>query len=323
MFKLRSFSLVLTILAVVVHFAHAEARPPRDDADLRRWLENMVWHHRYTPAEIHAATGLSEAEIAAALHRFNLRPDNAPPRKATDPLLVLPYPGGRHPRIGFLDGAVDPQRETKVSVFTPWDTHSYVVVDVPEAIWHQRGLLYLAHTHVDTVWSKQGITLEQREWSQDDARNLRVERELPNRVKFGAVVRPGRDGVRMELWLTNGSEDTLTDLRVQNCVMLKGADGFTEQTGDNKVLRQPYAAARSGTGPSSRWVITAWTPNHRTWQNPPCPCLHSDPKFPDCAPGVTHRLAGWLSFYEGDDIQAEFQRLDGLDWKSTNFSETR
>ena len=24
----------------------------------------------------------------------------------------MPYPGGRHPRIGFLEGAVDPQRET-------------------------------------------------------------------------------------------------------------------------------------------------------------------------------------------------------------------
>jgi hypothetical protein len=33
---------------------------------------------------------------------------------------VLPYPGGRHPRVGFLDGAIDPQRGTKASVFAPW-----------------------------------------------------------------------------------------------------------------------------------------------------------------------------------------------------------
>jgi hypothetical protein len=53
-------------------------------------------------------------------------------------LFVLPYPGGRHPRIGFLDGAVNPQRETKISVSTPWDEQSYVVVDLPEAIWSNR-----------------------------------------------------------------------------------------------------------------------------------------------------------------------------------------
>ena len=64
---------------------------------------------------------------------------------------------GRHPRIGFLDGAIRPQRETKISVFTPWDPHSYVVVDVPEAIWSNLGLTYLAHTHIDTVWTKKKI----------------------------------------------------------------------------------------------------------------------------------------------------------------------
>jgi hypothetical protein len=292
----------------------AQPRPPRDDAELRRWLENMVWHHRFAREEMRAALGLADDEIAAALNRFDIRPDSAPKRQQADPLLVLPYPGGRHPRIGFLHGAVDPQRETKISVFTPWDPHSYVVVDVPEAIWHQQGLLYLAHTHIDTVWSKQGITLEPLEWIRDEDGTLRMERELPNRVTFGTRVRPQRDGVKMEMWLTNGSAETLRDLRVQNCVMLKGAKGFTEQTKENKVLKPPYAAARSGEGTETRWIITAWEPNHRTWQNPPCPCLHSDPKFPDCAPGATQRLVGWLSFYVGDDLDTELKRLDELGW---------
>ena len=34
-----------------------------------------------------------------------------------------------------------------------------------------------------------------------------------------------------------------------------------------------------------------------------CPCLHSDPRIPDCAPGKTQRLRGWPSFYEGEDVQ--------------------
>lgn len=294
--------------------ALAQPRRPQDDAELKSWLQNMVWYHRYTADEIQSALGLAGDEIAAALRRFDIRSDNAPPRQPDDPLLVLPYPGGRHPRIGFLDGAVNPQRETKISVFTPWDAKSYVVVDVPEAIWHQHGLLYLAHTHVDTIWTRQGVTLPPLEWTRDERGNLQIERELPNKVRFSALVIPRRDGVRMKLTLTNGSDERLTDLRVQNCVMLKGAEGFAEQTKENKILQPPYAAARSGTGPASRWIITAWEPNHRTWQNPPCPCLHSDPKFPDCAPGETKTLRGWLSFYVGEDLDGELTRLTALGW---------
>ena len=131
-------------------------RAPKNDADLRRWLKNMVWYHRFTVPEIDAATGLEEVTIEAALARFAIRPDNRPPRPPDAPLLILPYPGGRHPRIGFLDGAIRPQRETKLSVFTPWDPTAYVVLDVPEAIRRDdeksHGLLYLcAHACRDDV----------------------------------------------------------------------------------------------------------------------------------------------------------------------------
>jgi hypothetical protein len=221
---------------------------------------------------------------------------------------MLPYPGGRHPRIGFLDGAVDPQRETKISVFTPWDPNSYVVIDVPEAIWSQHGLLYLAHTHVPTMWTKQNVTLEPLEWKRDDSDSiLTFERTLPNGVAFGARAEPLTNSVRMELWLKNGSKETLRDLRVQNCVMLKGAAGFNQQTNANKIFQPPYVAV--GSPERTRWIITAWEPLHRAWANPPVPCLHSDPKFPDCAPGETQRVRGWLWFYEGTAITNELARL--------------
>ena len=115
------------------------------------------------------------------------------------------------------------------------------------------------------------------------------------------------------MWLTNGTPHTLSDLRVQNCVMLKGAVGFEDQTADNKVFARPYVACRDRD--RRRWIITAWEPCHRAWSNPPCPCLHSDPKFPDCAAGETQRLRGWLSFYEGRDVQAEMRRIDALNWR--------
>jgi len=315
----RAFHTTLLILALGSAHVAAEvieppnARRPNSDDDLRYWLQNMVWYHRFSTEEIKAATGLGDNEIPAALKRFGIAPDNKPKRASGAPLQVLPYPGGRHPRIGFLDGAVNPQRETKISVFTPWDEQSYVVVDVPEAIWSNLGLTYLAHTHVPTIWTQQKIGLEPQEWNRRGDGTLDIERKLPNGIIFGAKVVPATNGVRMELWLTNGTKETLRDLRVQNCVMLKGAKGFEQQTNDNKVLASPYVACRSSDG--KRWIVSAWEPIHRTWANPPVPCLHADPKFPDCAPGETKRLRGWLSFYEGTDIEAEFRRIDGIGWR--------
>jgi peptidoglycan/xylan/chitin deacetylase (PgdA/CDA1 family) len=291
----------------------ALVRRPANDADLRYWLENMVCYHRFTTAEVSAATGLTASEVDEALRRFHITPADKPKATADGSLLLLPYPGGRHPRIGFLDGAIRPQRETKVSVFTPWDRTGYVVVDVPEAIWSNLGLTYLAHTHVPTIWTKQGIELEPLEWNRRADGSLDIERKLANGITFGARVKPTREAVRMELWLTNGTKHKLTDLRVQNCVLLKGARGFEEQTSANKVLSSPYAACRSSDG--KHWVITAWEPCQRTWDNPQCPCLHSDPKFPDCAPGQTVRVRGWLSFYQGTDLQAEFRRIDLAGWR--------
>ena len=310
-----SLSVLILFLASIACAAESgvpNSRRSANDEELRYWLQSMVWHHRFSVAEIREATGLSESEIAAAIKRFDIRVETKPRREKDSPLLVLPYPGGRHPRIGFLDGAVHPQRETKVSVFTPWDDASYVVVDVPEALWSNLGLTYLAHTHVPTIWSKQNIELPKLEWNRRQDGSFDIERKLPNGIVLAAKVVPAKEGVRMKLTLTNGSTEMLSDLRVQNCVMLKGAKGFEQQTNDNKLLQSPYVAAKIDAG--DRWIITAWQPIHRPWANPPCPCLHADPKFPDCPPGEQRVLHGWLSFYEGKDIQAELNQLDGIGW---------
>jgi hypothetical protein len=272
----------------------------------------MFEDHGFTNFEASAATGLSTDEIAAAVQRFSIQKHlDSRPANLMSVLKVLPYPGGRHPRIGFLDGAIRPQRETKFSAFLPWDLRQYVVVDLPEAIWMKRGkdreLLYLAHTDVPTMWSRQGIALEPLEWIRENG-SLRVERTLPNQVAFGARVVPTRDAIRMELWLTNKTDETLSGLVVQNCVMLKGASEFNSISNDNKIFRNPFVACRNAAG--NRWIITAWENCKRAWGNAPCPCMHSDPQFPDCVPGETQRLHGWLSFYEGKDIEAELQRIN-------------
>jgi hypothetical protein len=91
------------------------------------------------------------------------------------------------------------------------------------------------------------------------------------------------------------------------CVMLKALTGFDDLTNENKLFDVPFAACHDHAG--RRWVITAWERCVRAWGNPPCPCLHSDPKLPDCAAGETVRVRGWLSFHEGDDVRAELRRI--------------
>ena len=289
----------------------SNARPAKSDADLRGWLSSMLVHHRYTPAEAGAALGLIADEVNAAAKRLRITsdmPDEPRPR-------VLPYPGGRHPRIGFLDGAIRPQRETKVSLFAPWADGGYAVADVPEAVWHDtpagpRKLLYLAHTHVPTLWDERGQTLPPLEWTAKPGGSFEVSRTLPNKVTLTSRVTPGQDGTRMEFRVANGSTEALTGLDVQMCVMLKGLNGFELPSNDNKVFQPPFAAARDTSG--RRWIITAWDGCKRAWGNPPCPCLHSDPRVPDCAPGESKSVRGWASFHEGPDIQAELKRLAGV-----------
>ena len=317
---LPNMALVACILGA--EGAETTARRPANDAQLQFWLENMLVHHRFSRDEITAATGMSPAEVDAAVSRLGI--DRLAKKQATAgrSLLVLPYPGGRHPRIGFLEGAIDPQRETKLSVFAPWDGGGYAVADIPEAIWWQgeagRELLYLAHAHVPTLWTKQGVTLEPLEWQKID-KGWQVERTLPNKVTFGTKARTSHDHVQMEMWLTNGTDKTLRGLVVQNCVMLRGLAGFKQQTNDNKIFRQPYVACHNTD--KSRWIITAWLPCQRAWGNAPCPCLHSDPKFPDCEPATTVRLQGWLSFYEGADIDTELKRIEDLKWAERNINQ--
>jgi len=289
-------------------------------ADIDYWMENMLGDHRYTPAEAALVSGLSEDEVSPYAAKFSGATAAAgvqsPGSSSTDPastdslqvrgLKVRPYPGGRHPRIGFLEGAIDPQRGTKASVFLPWDPAQYVVVDLPEAIFSNLGLLYLAHTHVPTIWNDRNVVIENVDWERRADGGVRHQWELPNKVAFGARIRPTANRVDMELWLRNGTDEPLSKLRTQICVMLKAAPGFNEQTLDNKIFREPVAAVRSQDG--NRWILTAWERIGRGWGNLSCPCFHADPVFPDCAPGETVRLKGRLWFHEGEDIEAEITR---------------
>ena len=232
-----------------------------------------------------------------------------PPQAGSAPIRLLPYPGGRHPRIGFKEGVILPHRGTKASVFLPWESSGYAVVDVPEAIFSNLGLTYLAHTHIPSIWDVQNLWLDNIDWKRE-ADGLNNSRTLPNQVTYGVQLTPSANAVDMELWLKNESAEALTGLRVQVCIMLKGAPEFNRQTNDNKRLTAPIAAARSEKG--NRWILTAWERCGRVWGNTQCPCMHSDPVLPDCPAGQTVRVRGKLWFYDGNEIEEEISRQGKL-----------
>jgi hypothetical protein len=280
-------------------------------AELPYWLENMIRYHRFTWSEVAQVTGLSVDVLKGRAKEIGLESSAAATSADKEKALrVLPYPGGRHPRKGFREGAILPQRGTKVSIFSPWDQTGYVVVDLPEAIFSNLGLTYLAHTHIPTIWDAKNVWVENIDWERRSDGSLSRRQRLPNQITFGASVQPSAGKVEMELWLRNDSAKILTGLRTQICVMLAGAPEFSRQKNDHKLFRSPVSAARAATG--DRWIATAWDRCGRAWGNPPVPCLHADPVLPDCPPGQEVRVRGRLWFYEGNNIESELERVGKL-----------
>lgn len=306
-----NLALLLPIPLVSQDAQSNNSRRPSNDSEMIFWLRNMIGYHGFSPTEVELATGIQPVDLVKLKIRLNLSKSSTAPIPPNQ-VFILPYPGGRHPRIGFLEGAVEPQRETKVSVFLPWDHSSYVVADIPEAIWSNLGLTYLAHTHIPTIFDKQEKKLPKLEWDRSTKNKLFLERKLPNGITFSSTIKAQVDSVRMSMTLTNRTKQKLSDLRVQKCVMLKAAKGFSQQTNDNKRFIGPYVVCHNSF--KNKWIVTAWKPNHRPWANAPCPCLHSDPKFPDCLPGESKSLQGWLSFFEGKNIDQEIRRIEKLNW---------
>lgn len=308
--------LVLAVASAPIA-ARRPAPVPRTEAEWRFRIENALVHHGYSIAETAAGLGIAPEEARAFAEKAGIALDGdfavrGPVRTtAPDRIVVHPWAPGRHPRLGFLDGAVDPWADTKLSVFPPWKDGGFVVFDLPEAVFSNLGLLYLAHTHVPTIWEERGVELEPTGWERWEDGSHTFERLLPNGVKFGVVAKAaegGGEALEYRYWLENGTDATLTGLRSQLCVLLGNAPDFNEQTADNKLLLPEFGAAAARSRDGKRWIVTACAGDVRPWQNPPCPCIHADPTFPDCPPGERVETRGRLFFFEGEDVRGEIAR---------------
>jgi peptidoglycan/xylan/chitin deacetylase (PgdA/CDA1 family) len=279
-------------------------------AKLDFWLMNMVRDHGYSLEEAMQVSRLPKKLLQDRLVRLG---GGSAFLGTNGSVKVLSYPGGRHPRIGFLEGAIDPLRGTKVSIFPPWNNGGYMVLDLPEAIFSNLGLAFLAHTHVPTIWNARNTLIENEDWTVHSDGSLQSEWHLPNGIAFGARVSPAAKGVNLQLWLDNGTKEKLTGLRTQICLMLKAAPGFNAQDQQGKIYAKPLVVDKALD--ANRYLLLAFERCGRAWGNQNCPCVHSDPVLPDAEPGQRVSVQGRLSFYEGPDIEDERRRfLKELPW---------
>ena len=83
----------------------SQLRPPRSAQDTAAWLNDMI-DQSFTRDEMRQVTGFDNAKLQRELAAL---PQREAPQLG---IIRVPPSGGRHPRLGFLEGALALQRET-------------------------------------------------------------------------------------------------------------------------------------------------------------------------------------------------------------------
>jgi hypothetical protein len=235
--------------------------------------------------------------------------------------------------IRILPGAWRPHYrwEQVAWISPPWPSQDYLWLDFPEAIFTDRGLLYLSHVNPEapTVFSD----LPAVRW-RSIVGGIAFERRLPNGVRFGGrVTRRNASLVDLELHIHNRTSRSLRDITLQTCAYLRAIREFSDFTRDNKYVHVPLRgwiplpealASAPGSGPYrvgwrtrgkavADWPVLATVSNRAerlvamTWHestlsmigNPNHPCMHADPQFKDLAPGERAAIRGNIIFFQG------------------------
>lgn len=217
-------------------------------------------------------------------------------------------------------------------VSPPWPCQEYLWLDFPEAVFSDIGMLYLSH--VNPAHPAKFLNLPQVAWESKD-KGICFERRLPNGVVFGGTIQETdlSTAVALELFIRNGSEQSLRDIKLQTCIYLRGIREFSAFSMKNKYVHVAGAgwvsfdtavAVGENTGgryrlgwrggakvadlpviavvseKANRIIGITWF--HSTYSligNPHHPCLHADPFFPDLEPGHEASIHGEIVFFEG------------------------
>lgn len=235
--------------------------------------------------------------------------------------------------LRILPGAWRPHYpwEHIVWISPSWPSQDYLWLDFPEAIFTDRGLIYLSHVNpaapaVYTDWPRV-------EWKRKGER-ISYKRVLPDGVAFSGAVQKEKDNVAgLELRIRNGSKKPLKQITLQTCAFLRAIKEFNDFTPENKyvhvpdkgwtrvkeVEKQPEDKGKYGIGWRTRrnhkcdvpMMVTVSNAAERlvamTWldatlsmvQNPGHPCMHADPQFRDLVPGEEQTIHGRIIFHEG------------------------
>lgn len=223
-----------------------------------------------------------------------------------------------------------------------WGSQDYAWLDFPECVNGDQGIFFLSNVYPDPTLD----TLRHREFAptrwQDEGNGLRVERTLPDGLRFGGTLRVADESsVAMELHIHNGTGASLTGIRLVPCLMLRTLQGFETCTGTNKFVylegrgwtnldeahamenhpgRFPIGDGRRGVG--SPWplvaargaegsrmiVVTFLDDTHSLTGNPVMPCMHAHAAAGDLEPGASKTMEGRILFLEGtlDDVADRF-----------------
>ncbi|MDA2927634.1 hypothetical protein MYX78_10475, partial [Acidobacteria bacterium AH-259-G07] len=110
----------------------------------------------------------------------------------------------------------------------PWASADYILLDYPEAIFSDQGLLYLSH--VNPRYPVLFPNLPKVTWRKLPS-GLVFDRYLPNGVRFGGrVVKKTASTVELQLYIENGSAKPLTNIRLQTCAYVRAIKEFADFT---------------------------------------------------------------------------------------------
>ena len=216
-------------------------------------------------------------------------------------------------------------------VSPPWVEDGYAWLDFPEVIMKDDDFLYAGHGPVGYARVHHDA-LPKVPWTPID-NGIAFDRVMPGGLAFGgSLTRDGETAVNMELTLRNGTDQPLCGVKMQTCAYLRELHDFDDKTNDNKVVHSPdrgwitlseafkmkqgngkyHLGWRRGPAVADLpYIVTVSSKHERliamTWfedthsivGNCMHPCMHTDPAFPDLAPGEQHSIHGKLLFHEG------------------------